>query len=119
MVTSARTQFRKAQLQAKRSAETAKRKERQLLFSGVGDGESGRRRAQENFSHEDIVKNASNDVTSALRRTHQLMQAELSKSQFAQETLGKEVPRASGNKGCRIVVDKITNYSTKNNLRMP
>lgn len=32
--------------------------------------------------------NASSDVTAALRRTHELMQAELSRSQFAQETLG-------------------------------
>lgn len=34
------------------------------------------------------MKNASSDVTVALRRTHQLMQAELSRSQFAQQTLG-------------------------------
>lgn len=33
--------------------------------------------------------NASSDVTAALRRTHNLMQAELSRSQFAQETLGQ------------------------------
>lgn len=32
--------------------------------------------------------NAAGDVTAALRRTHQTMQAELSRSQFAQQTLG-------------------------------
>lgn len=88
---SARTRFRKAQLQAKRNAETAKRKERQLLFAGVEEGGGGgaRRKGLEKFTHDDLVVNASNDVTSALKRTHQLMQAELSRSQFAQETLGK------------------------------
>jgi hypothetical protein len=79
--------FRNAQLQAKRNAEAAKRKERELLFSR---SQSAERRSQlnEKLSHDDIVKNASNDVTAALRRTHQLMQAELSRSQFAHQTLG-------------------------------
>jgi hypothetical protein len=40
------------------------------------------------FTQNDVVVNASSDVTAALRRTHELMQAELSRSQFAQETLG-------------------------------
>ncbi|KAK2734008.1 hypothetical protein FQN55_003069 [Onygenales sp. PD_40] len=91
---SARTQFRKAQLQAKRNAEVARRKERQLLFAGAGEGENGgaggvRRKGHPKFTHDDLVANASNDVTAALRRTHQLMQAELSRSQFAQETLNQ------------------------------
>jgi hypothetical protein len=43
----------------------------------------------EKFSQDDLALNASNDVTAALRRTHGLMQTELSRSQFAQETLGK------------------------------
>src|SRR5436190_22656831 len=85
---SARRQFRKAQLQAKRNAEASKRKERELLFSGVPDGGGGRRKGLQKFTHDDLVVNASSDVTAALRRTHQLMQAELSRSQFAQETLG-------------------------------
>lgn len=42
----------------------------------------------EKFTQNDLVTNASSDVTAALRRTHELMQAELSRSQFAQETLG-------------------------------
>jgi protein transport protein SEC20 len=87
-----RTLYRKAQLQAKHNAEAAKRKERELLFSGARDGGSqaapGRRKAQERLTQDELEVNASNDVTAALRRTHQLMEAELSRSQFAQETLG-------------------------------
>ncbi|RDW86690.1 putative protein transport membrane glycoprotein Sec20 [Aspergillus mulundensis] len=81
-----RGDFRNAQLQAKRNAELAKRKERELLFSR-SEGVEKRNPAKEKLTQEDIVKNASKDVTAALRRTHQLMQAELSRSQFAQETL--------------------------------
>ncbi|KLJ07408.1 hypothetical protein EMPG_17138 [Blastomyces silverae] len=88
---SARIQFRKAQLQAKRNAEAAKRKERQLLFAGAEGGEGGsegmRRKGRAGLTHDDLVASASEDITAALRRTHQLMQAELSRSQFAQETL--------------------------------
>ena len=87
----ARAQFRKAQLQAKRNEEAAKRKERELLFAGVQEGDlkggPGRRKGQEKLSQDDLLVNASSDVTAALRRTHQLMQTELSRSQFANETL--------------------------------
>ncbi|GLI76927.1 protein transport protein sec20 [Penicillium ochrochloron] len=81
-----RGDFRNAQLQAKRNAELAKRKERELLLSR-SQTSSERRGSSEKFTQEDLVLNASNDVTAALRRTHHLMQAELSRSQFAQETL--------------------------------
>ncbi len=92
----ARTQFRKAQLHAKRNAELAQQQERELLFAnqdeegvkqrlkdqrGGGGGSVGAR------SKDDVVVNASSDVTAALRRTHQLMQSELSRSQFAHDTL--------------------------------
>ncbi|KAL8862949.1 MAG: hypothetical protein Q9178_000891 [Gyalolechia marmorata] len=87
----ARSQFRKAQLQAKRSAEAAKRKERELLFAGVQEGASasgkGRRQGQEQLSKGQAELNASSDVTAALRRVHSLMQSEVSRSQFALETL--------------------------------
>ncbi|KAJ5124782.1 uncharacterized protein N7515_008607 [Penicillium bovifimosum] len=79
-----RADFRTAQLQAKRNAELAKRKERELLMSR---SHSEKKQPTEKFTQDDLVLNASNDVTSALRRTHQLMQAELSRSQFAQSTL--------------------------------
>ncbi|KAL4992032.1 hypothetical protein BDW68DRAFT_184397 [Aspergillus falconensis] len=85
---STRGDFRYAQLQAKRNAELAKRKERELLFSR-SEGVERRNPVKEKLTQEDVVKNASKDVTVALRRTHQLMQAELSRSQFAQETLEK------------------------------
>lgn len=88
---SARVQFRKAQLQAKRNAEAAKRKERELLFAGIQEGTSstgyGRRKGQEKLSEQEVLVNASSDVTAALRRTHNLMTTELEKSRFAQETL--------------------------------
>ncbi|KAJ5472580.1 hypothetical protein N7530_006581 [Penicillium desertorum] len=80
-----RGDFRTAQLQAKRNAELAKRKERELLLSRSHSSE--KKQPTERLTQDDLVLNASNDVTSALRRTHQLMQAELSRSQFAQSTL--------------------------------
>ncbi|KAK8162756.1 hypothetical protein BKA80DRAFT_273557 [Phyllosticta citrichinensis] len=88
----ARSQFRKAQLQAKRNAEAAKQKERELLFAGIQEGSTlpsaGRRRdANSKLTQDEIVAAASSDVTAALRRTHNLMTSELSRSRFAQETL--------------------------------
>ena len=86
----ARAQFRKAQLQAKRNAEAAQRKEREQLFAGIQEGvvrSGSKRRGQEKLSEDDVLLNASSDVTAALRRTHQLMTAEVQRSQFAHETL--------------------------------
>lgn len=92
---SARSQFRKAQLQAKRNAEAAKRKERELLFTGLQHGNSteshSRRRGHENISKEDQVVNAASDVTAGLTQLYASMSQELSKSQFAQETLGEVI----------------------------
>ncbi|KAF2417219.1 hypothetical protein EJ08DRAFT_654572 [Tothia fuscella] len=103
----ARTQFRKAQLQARHASEAAKQQERQLLLqsyneppsrsdtpnSSTGPFVSGqlatRRRGPEKLSEDEILVNASTDVTAALRRTQQLMQTELTRSQFAQETLDR------------------------------
>ncbi|GAB1208883.1 hypothetical protein APSETT445_007648 [Aspergillus pseudonomiae] len=81
-----RGDFRNAQLQAKRNAEIAKRKERELLFSRSQSAER-KRESTEKLTQDDVLLNTSSDVTAALRRTHHLMQAELSRSQFAQETL--------------------------------
>ncbi|CAO1597930.1 MAG: hypothetical protein LQ349_008386 [Xanthoria aureola] len=87
----ARSRFRKAQLQAKRSVEAAKRKEKELLFAGAQVGapafSKGRLQGQEQLSKEQLELNASSDVTAALRRVHSLMQSEVSRSQFALETL--------------------------------
>lgn len=92
---SARSQFRRAQLHAKRNAEAAKRKERELLFEGIREGTkpvgsfSRRKGGQEKLSQDELLLNATNDVTAALRETHSLMQVEVSRSQFAHETLRK------------------------------
>lgn len=88
-----RSQYRKAQLTAKHNAERAKLKERELLFSNLQSGASTpsstyrQRKKNKGLAEEEIVAQASSDVTAALRRTHALMQNELSRSRFAQETL--------------------------------
>ena len=93
---STRARFRRAQLQAKRSADDAKRKERELLFKrqhaegedgSAGPLPHGRRPEQERMTQEEIARNASEDVTRALRRTHDIMTTNLQQSQFAQQTL--------------------------------
>ncbi|KAJ6114581.1 hypothetical protein N7486_000359 [Penicillium sp. IBT 16267x] len=82
-----RSDFRNAQLQSKRQTELAKRKERELLLSRSQSSSERQNKPSEHLTQDDLALNASNDVTAALRRTHQLMQTELSRSQFAQETL--------------------------------
>ncbi|RMZ02558.1 hypothetical protein D0862_05983 [Hortaea werneckii] len=107
----ARSSFRQAQLSAKRASEDAKRKERELLFrslqaapssagdtvDSVPDGSgskndlfAGRRLQQQkptqHLSPTDLESQASSDITAALRRTHNLLSTELSRSRFAQET---------------------------------
>ncbi|KAF2099659.1 Sec20-domain-containing protein [Rhizodiscina lignyota] len=90
-----RIQFRKAQIQAKRNAQLAKQQERHLRLVSIQEGSKsgnttpvpGRKRGQEKLTQDELVASASTDVTAALRRTQQLMQTELSRSQFAQETL--------------------------------
>lgn len=92
-IDSSRSQFRKAQLTAKHNADRAKLKERELLFSNLQSGTSTptstyrQRKQAKGISEGEVVAQASSDVTAALRRTHQLMQGELSRSRFAQETL--------------------------------
>ncbi|KAF1819367.1 Sec20-domain-containing protein [Dissoconium aciculare CBS 342.82] len=102
----ARQRFRTAQVSAKYASEQAKRKERQALL------ESYRREAaqldqatepvqssrdqlfaqrrqnqtQKNLTRDEVLVNASSDVTAALRRTHDLLSSELTRSRFAQET---------------------------------
>jgi protein transport protein SEC20 len=93
----ARISFRKAQLTAKHNLELAQRAERALLLSTLADPSSSteslpvpRRKnltSSTELTQDEKIINASSDVTSALRRTHQLMQAELSRSQFAHDTL--------------------------------
>lgn len=97
-----RGHFRRAQLTAKRASEATKQKERELVFASIqsapepssdengtkGDLFAGRRSRpqQKQVSQEEQEANASSDVTAALRRTHNLLSTELSRSRFAQET---------------------------------
>ena len=88
--TSSRSQYRKAQLTAKHAASQAKLQERALLFSHLQSGTSTplRPRKQNKPPNEDeVVTQASSDVTAALRRTHALLSSELARSRFAQQTL--------------------------------
>ena len=91
MLCRARVAFRRAQLQAKRNADTAKRKEREMLFANrSADAENlppARRKGQEKLTQDELALNASSDVTAALRRTHDLLQGNLQQSQYAQQTL--------------------------------
>ena len=99
MSCSARNQFRAAQLTSKRASEAAKRKERQILFASINqavesdsssstpDPFAARRPQPKQLTQDELLINASTDVTSALRRTHDLLTSELSRSRFAQETL--------------------------------
>ena len=88
-----RAQFRKAQLQAQRNAQAAKIKERDALFAGRGSRDAsplpGRKR-REGLTQEELVANASSDVLTALRRTHDLMDANLKQSQFANDALQEQ-----------------------------
>lgn len=89
----ARSSFRKAQLEAKRNADAAKRKERELLFSNRSKEGNvtlpARRKGQEKLTQDELTLNASSDVTAALRRTHALLQSNIEQSQFAQQTLNE------------------------------
>ena len=101
---SARGKFRRAQLQAKKSADDARRKEREALFKrkDLADGEArsssrlGQRGGQEKLTQEELARNASEDVTRALRRSHDLLSANLSQSQFAQQTLDESQDALKG-----------------------
>lgn len=91
-VRGARGAFRRAQLQSKKNLDNRKQKEREQLFAnrraGVnGSPVPGRQRGQEKLTQDELTQNAANDVTKALRRTHDLLSNNLQQSQFAQQTL--------------------------------
>lgn len=97
--TRCQTSFRKAQISAKRSLEAAQRAERDLLLQSYLEPRSDtsspapaqHRQTQQNIelSKDEKTVNASSDVTIALRRTHDMMAAELARSKFAHETLNE------------------------------
>ncbi|KAF2970173.1 hypothetical protein GQX73_g3410 [Xylaria multiplex] len=98
-----RKSFRKAQITAKHNLQLARRQERELLYASFSSPRSGasspgsaagatlapRRRQQltSEMSKEEQMISASHDVTQSMRRTHDLMTAELVKSDFAHNTL--------------------------------
>ena len=114
---STRIRYRKAQLQAKRNADLAEEQERaehiralqaaaeslakesEVVAEAPQDHRSptemrtalfaSRRPASRNSkqTQDDMVLNASSDLTSSLRRTHALLTDEVSRSRFAHETL--------------------------------
>lgn len=106
-LSSCRASFRKAQMSAKRNRETAQRRERQLLLatlaasprsrSGASSPASEqqqqqppvrrRKKMRSDMTKDEQTVSAANDVTVALRRTHDMMAAELSRSDFAHTTL--------------------------------
>ena len=86
----ARANFRKAQVQAKRTADRDKRKERERLFEGRkqdGHQPPRTRTTHEKLTQDELAMRSAEDITIALRRVHQQMEGELSVSQFAQQTL--------------------------------
>jgi protein transport protein SEC20 len=95
-ISSGQSAFRKAQLAAKRNLELSQRAEREILLQTLISPASpssskpvSRRRTPapaEQTQDEKLVGSAG-DVTAALRRTHALMANELSRSQFAHDTL--------------------------------
>ncbi|KAL8728613.1 MAG: hypothetical protein Q9166_005266 [cf. Caloplaca sp. 2 TL-2023] len=105
----------RAQLQAKRNVEAAKQKERELLFVGVQQGaiapNQGRRKGQERLSKDQLELNASADVTAALRRVHSLMKSEVSRSQFALETLHQSTAALSTLSESYTKLDKLLSSS--------
>ncbi|KAI0969974.1 Sec20-domain-containing protein [Xylaria arbuscula] len=99
-----RKSFRKAQITAKRNLQLAQRQERELLYASFSSPRSGastpgsgtattvapaprRRRQLTEMSKEEQMISASHDVTQSMRRTHDMMSAELVKSDFAHNTL--------------------------------
>jgi len=100
---SARNQFRRAQLNAKRAAEAARQSEREAIFANLRTSDiststpgatsstdlfSGRRQTtHKQLTEDELLITASSDVTSALRQTHDRLAGELTRSRFAAETL--------------------------------
>ncbi|KAI0829969.1 Sec20-domain-containing protein [Hypoxylon sp. FL0890] len=99
-----RKDFRRAQIAAKRNLQLAQRQERELLYASFSNPRSGasspvvtdatlfppnrrKQKARSEMSKEEQMISASNDVTESMRRAHELMAAELSKSDFAHNTL--------------------------------
>ncbi|KAK4628860.1 hypothetical protein CLAFUW4_07915 [Fulvia fulva] len=106
-----RQKYRNAQVAAKFASDEAKRREREAVLEGyrkeaeqlaaAGEQPNGstgndrellfasrgrRTQQQKQLTKDEILVDASNDLTSGLRRTYDLLSTELSRSRFAQET---------------------------------
>ncbi|KAI0009101.1 Sec20-domain-containing protein [Xylariaceae sp. FL0662B] len=95
-----RKSFRKAQISAKRNLQLAQRRERELLYASFSNPRSGasspisaapqqprRKQHRAEMSKEEQMISASTDITQSMRRAHDLMTAELAKSDYAHNTL--------------------------------
>ncbi|KAI3337845.1 Sec20-domain-containing protein [Ustulina deusta] len=95
-----RKSFRQAQITAKRNLQLAQQQERELLYASFSSPRSGastpastapvprrQRQLTSEMSKEEQMISASHDVTQSMRRTHDMMTAELVKSDFAHNTL--------------------------------
>ncbi|EXJ87068.1 hypothetical protein A1O3_04026 [Capronia epimyces CBS 606.96] len=84
----ARTNFRRAQLEAKKNLDKEKRKQREQLFADrKTDGHIRTRPTHDKLTQDELALRAAEDVTMALRRVHNQLEGELARSQFAQQTL--------------------------------
>ena len=97
----AHRQFRRAQVDAKRAEEAARRREREELFAkrrkdGDGSMTVGSLPSAPKLSQDEIAVNAANDVTRSLRRTHALLESNLEQSQFAMQTLEESSQALAG-----------------------
>ena len=82
--------FRRAQVDAKRAEDTARRQEREQLFSKRRKDEDGQLRSTkqgQKLTQDELTSNAAKDVTKSLRRTHAALESNLEQSTFAMQTL--------------------------------
>lgn len=104
---SCRRYFRKAQIAARQNLQLAQRQERELLYASFSSPRSGastpvastapqprlKQKRRGEMSKDEQMVSASSDITLSLRQTHDLMASELSRSDFAHNTL-KESSKA-------------------------
>ena len=107
----ARRAFRRAQLSAKKAAEAAKTREREVVFaslqhssdpstpiSGSANGSTAdlfagrnphKRQQRQQLSKDELLVASASGLTASLRRTYDLLGTEVQRSRFAQETLDR------------------------------
>lgn len=83
----AKNRFRSAQIQAKKNSELNWKQQREKLFGGVSAQDGKPNSNNKELSTEERIVNKSEDVTSTLRRVHQMAQTEVVKSSLNIEEL--------------------------------